>query len=221
MTGAALCECAGQMTSYRMPVAFFIIIVIMLSMNNVKMDSVLENKLVAPSAIDEGAKGGGGSVSNTKWTLEPNLGFDSFNSVGNSVNDLDDKQWLFIFGTGRSGSTTLLQMVNAISDEIYIGGENAGIALDLRKMYNKGTNFDRDKTGAWKSKPLDKDALKGAVREIMSTCEFLAREQRAPQSEAKQSDGRRFSEAVGSFLELRAGDYSNVMILSSLRQIEL
>lgn len=44
------------------------------------------------------------------------------------------QEWLFILGTGRSGSTTALEMVDAIPG-VYLAGENLGVMNALLDMY--------------------------------------------------------------------------------------
>lgn len=45
------------------------------------------------------------------------------------------QQWLFILGTGRSGSTSLLQMVNEIPG-FHLAGENRGVLTSLSQLFD-------------------------------------------------------------------------------------
>lgn len=51
------------------------------------------------------------------------------------------RQWVFIFGTGRSGSTSVLDMVNAIPG-FFIAGENHGAMDVFLEMQQDISNFD-------------------------------------------------------------------------------
>lgn len=53
------------------------------------------------------------------------------------------QDWVFILGTGRSGSTTALEMLNAIPN-VYIGGENSGVMNMLMEL--KAAPTDRRPT---------------------------------------------------------------------------
>jgi len=80
------------------------------------------------------------------------------------------KRWVIILGTGRSGSTTLMQMVNAISPDIYIGGENYGFADLLKDTYNHGVSdklYKRQPSGPWKTNKLDKGAFIWSIQNVM------------------------------------------------------
>ena len=79
------------------------------------------------------------------------------------------KDWLFIIGTGRSGSTTVLDMVNRISDSIYIAGENDGVAERLLDLYQTTTRHfsEHPNKGAWKSNPVDDESLLTDLRQYM------------------------------------------------------
>lgn len=46
------------------------------------------------------------------------------------------QDWLFILGTGRSGSTTALEMVDAIPG-VYLAGENMGVMNTFMKLYDE------------------------------------------------------------------------------------
>jgi hypothetical protein len=48
----------------------------------------------------------------------------------------DDRNWLFILGAGRSGSTSILEMVNAIPG-YFLGGENGGIMSEFLGLWRK------------------------------------------------------------------------------------
>jgi hypothetical protein len=48
----------------------------------------------------------------------------------------DDQNWLFILSKGRSGSTSILEMVNAIPG-YFLGGENAGIMSDFASLWQR------------------------------------------------------------------------------------
>ena len=62
--------------------------------------------------------------------------------------------WVFVVATGRSGSTTILEMLNAIPS-LYLAGENKGMAKCLHELYEdaKRTGFGPRGTptdiGAW------------------------------------------------------------------------
>jgi hypothetical protein len=53
----------------------------------------------------------------------------------------DGLDWLFIIGTGRSGSTTLLDMINHISPQVYLAGEHFGVVKQLHNVYATSTRF--------------------------------------------------------------------------------
>jgi hypothetical protein len=46
-----------------------------------------------------------------------------------------DHDWVFVLGTGRSGSTSVIEMVNTIPG-VFLAGENFGQVLQMREMYD-------------------------------------------------------------------------------------
>ena len=63
--------------------------------------------------------------------------------------DLSAHDWVFILGTGRSGSTTLLEMVNALPNVQLSGEHDAELDsfIDLRKRLR--LTLEHGGTGAW------------------------------------------------------------------------
>jgi hypothetical protein len=63
-----------------------------------------------------------------------------------------EKDWLFIISTGRAGSTTILDMVNFISPDIYIRGETHGMPNRLMDLQQHIENIPDKESGAYYSK---------------------------------------------------------------------
>jgi len=57
------------------------------------------------------------------------------------------QDWLFILGTGRSGSTTALEMVNAIPG-VYLAGENSGVMNTLMDLFESSMSLLEDQAGS-------------------------------------------------------------------------
>jgi hypothetical protein len=69
-----------------------------------------------------------------------------------------DRDWVFVLGTGRSGSTSVMEMVNSIPGA-FIAGENFGQVLQMKQMYDSTVEFfDRD-GAAFKHGPLSINEL--------------------------------------------------------------
>jgi len=65
--------------------------------------------------------------------------------------DYDQQQWLFILATGRSGSTSILEMVNAIPG-YFLAGENEGIMSEfVNLMKHRERQKQLSNTVAWHS----------------------------------------------------------------------
>jgi hypothetical protein len=56
------------------------------------------------------------------------------------------QDWLFILGTGRSGSTTALEMFNAIPG-VYLAGENSGVMNTLMDLYESSMAVMEEQAG--------------------------------------------------------------------------
>eukprot|EP00403_Amphidinium_massartii_P044564 CAMPEP_0178459736 /NCGR_PEP_ID=MMETSP0689_2-20121128/48302_1 /TAXON_ID=160604 /ORGANISM="Amphidinium massartii, Strain CS-259" /LENGTH=272 /DNA_ID=CAMNT_0020086259 /DNA_START=126 /DNA_END=944 /DNA_ORIENTATION=- len=80
----------------------------------------------------------------------------------------DDVQWVFILGTGRSGSTTILDMMNSIPG-VDVNGENDGLMTDLRHIYAKLDALQSIKADAWKHHDVDFDELLCDVQQVVRT----------------------------------------------------
>lgn len=78
---------------------------------------------------------------------------------GGEDEDLDQQQWLFILGTGRSGSTSILEMVNAIPG-FFLAGENDGIMSEfLHLMKHRESQKERQLFSAWQSGNVSEQRL--------------------------------------------------------------
>lgn len=71
----------------------------------------------------------------------------SVNNTNIGVGVCDAYDWVFVFGTGRSGSSTVLQMLNAVPD-ILLSGENYGLYTMLHDSKRLVNN-----TNAWGTRP--------------------------------------------------------------------
>jgi len=78
-----------------------------------------------------------------------------------------NKKWLIVLGTGRSGTTTILHMVNGISNTIHIQGETHNLPLFLLKLKNKIFNLPRKIRGAYYSMPLNKKKVLDSLQKIV------------------------------------------------------
>lgn len=68
---------------------------------------------------------------------------NSFNTANSSFScDLCARKFIFVIGTGRSGSTTVMQMVNELPGH-FISGENLGQMLVWRDLYRAQQVQDR------------------------------------------------------------------------------
>jgi hypothetical protein len=82
-------------------------------------------------------------------------------SVNGACDLCNDFNWLFIASTGRSGSTTVLNMINDIPG-IYLRGENYGVGnimYDLHKAARRSEFKSRDPFGAWQHSDINKHEL--------------------------------------------------------------
>ena len=84
-----------------------------------------------------------------------------------------DQKWLFVFGTGRSGSTTLKNMLNQVPG-IYIGGENNNFMAQLyhtytifSEDYSENTKRRIDNTDAWGYFPRDDAKMRKAIQNVL------------------------------------------------------
>lgn len=69
---------------------------------------------------------------------------------------LKKRQWIIIVGTGRSGSTSVLRMVNALPS-VKLDGEHFGLLSDVSSIYKKKMRTERMKGPAWRqSEKFDK-----------------------------------------------------------------
>lgn len=71
------------------------------------------------------------------------------------------QQWLFIVATGRSGSTTMLEMLNAIPG-FYLSGENYGVMDKVMRIYDGRANVSdwaRAGDSRFQSKPVSETRL--------------------------------------------------------------
>mmetsp|Transcript_5397 Transcript_5397/g.11902 ORF Transcript_5397/g.11902 Transcript_5397/m.11902 type:complete len:244 (-) Transcript_5397:51-782(-) len=80
----------------------------------------------------------------------------------------DETQWIFILGTGRSGSTTVLDMVNSIPG-VDLNGENDGMMTDLRHIYTKLDTLQSNRGDAWQHHDVDFHELLCDVQEVVRT----------------------------------------------------
>lgn len=93
--------------------------------------------------------------SNTKW-------LETFRS------DFSNKEWLFLICTGRSGSTTLLNMVNLISPQLYIRGELQSLTNKLLTIHDSIVKIPYRENGAYYSKfRVEYDEMYPEYRKIL------------------------------------------------------
>eukprot|EP00961_Rhodomonas_salina_P131312 1767251-Rhodomonas_salina.2 len=80
---------------------------------------------------------------------------------------LQDQRWLFVWGTGRSGSTTLMHMLNALPG-IALSGENAMVqsAVELWKEYRKLQPRSGKKRGPWEHGAMMKGEFLCSLRKM-------------------------------------------------------
>lgn len=73
-----------------------------------------------------------------------------------------------IVATGRSGSTTIMSMLNLVPG-VYIAGENAGAAAILSDLYKAAqtTTQHNGWEGPWKHKPIDAFKLECDMRQYL------------------------------------------------------
>eukprot|EP00928_Gymnodinium_smaydae_P001780 TRINITY_DN10641_c0_g1_i4.p1 TRINITY_DN10641_c0_g1~~TRINITY_DN10641_c0_g1_i4.p1 ORF type:complete len:259 (-),score=43.58 TRINITY_DN10641_c0_g1_i4:148-924(-) len=78
--------------------------------------------------------------------------------------DKPQQRWLFILATARSGSTTVLKMVNAIPHH-YLAGENAGaMSILLRLKAARDEQQNHSKVYAWQSLPIQEELVGCSLR---------------------------------------------------------
>jgi len=77
--------------------------------------------------------------------------------------------WLFVVATGRSGSTTVLEMLNALP-MVYLAGENGGILTAIRKLYNNQIQALISKKttagGAWSHAKINNQRVLCAIQKM-------------------------------------------------------
>lgn len=71
--------------------------------------------------------------------------------VSGSACVLKKRQWIIIVGTGRSGSTSVLRMVNALPS-VHLDGEHFGLMSDVLSIYKKKMRSDRMRGPAWQQR---------------------------------------------------------------------
>lgn len=77
-----------------------------------------------------------------------------------------DQEWLFIAATGRSGSTTTLNMLQSIPG-IYLAGENSGVMAELLELYDKAPSGTGSRRGAWAHGPVSETSVLCALQDYV------------------------------------------------------
>jgi hypothetical protein len=77
--------------------------------------------------------------------------------------DLCDARWVFILGLGRTGSTSLLAMMNLIAGA-HLAGENFGILRSLRGLEEKAQKISGQKNKAWEHGDIDSNRVLCALQ---------------------------------------------------------
>jgi len=80
-----------------------------------------------------------------------------------------DQKWLFIAATGRSGSTTTLNMLQNIPG-IHLAGENHGAVADLLKLYDKAIQLHKSGSivhGSWGHGPISERTVLCALQDYV------------------------------------------------------
>ena len=84
-------------------------------------------------------------------------------SLGPTCDLCHDNNWLLVLATGRSGSTSVMSMLNALPNT-YIAGENYDMAGGLFDLFMKAKTSEhmgvgKDKRGAWAHRHVDEHTL--------------------------------------------------------------
>ena len=94
------------------------------------------------------------------------------------VTDGCERNWLFQVSTGRSGSTSLMNMLNDLPN-VYIAGENAGLFESLYALHKSSirTRFRERRNSAWWHHPVDRSKLRRIVRTYVESAIGLKQNQ--------------------------------------------
>ena len=81
--------------------------------------------------------------------------------------DCDSERWLFVVATGRSGSTSLLTMLNELPG-VYLAGENGGVLPSLYALHLHADETQYwPRTGAWQHRAIDETQLRTVARQYV------------------------------------------------------
>jgi hypothetical protein len=88
-----------------------------------------------------------GSISTYQFTGTKEVTATELDSAPGTCDLCNDQNWVFIFGTGRSGSTSVLAMLNAIPG-FYMAGENNGQLLHLMEAFEDSQFVIKDRANS-------------------------------------------------------------------------
>ncbi len=92
-----------------------------------------------------------------------NYTFTMYKTVHNATRH----DWVFILGTGRSGTTSILHMVNKLSNEVYLQGEPNQLIQNLRKLNDSIFSIPRNSSGAYYAEEFDPQRLYTSFRHVV------------------------------------------------------
>mmetsp|Transcript_56549 Transcript_56549/g.132652 ORF Transcript_56549/g.132652 Transcript_56549/m.132652 type:complete len:304 (-) Transcript_56549:179-1090(-) len=116
-------------------------------------------------AGDRGSRGA--SLSDLETELERLLNSADLVDAGECDLCGGNQSWLFVIGTGRSGSTSLMSMLNAIPG-IHISGENWGAIESLKDFYHSvEITKSMSNSGAWAHKEFSTTAILCKMQEVV------------------------------------------------------
>lgn len=78
------------------------------------------------------------------------------------------QEWVLIAATGRSGSTTTLNMLQRIPG-FRLAGENGGVMPKLQELYVEAINDRRARVGAWSHGPLSQERILWSVQDFVKS----------------------------------------------------
>ena len=97
------------------------------------------------------------------------------------VTDGCERNWLFQVSTGRSGSTSLMDMLNDLPN-VYIAGENAGLFESLYALHKSSIRTEKQSKhgayhGAWWHHPVERSKLRRSARTYVESAIGLKQNQ--------------------------------------------
>ena len=97
------------------------------------------------------------------------------------VTDGCERNWLFQVSTGRSGSTSLMDMLNDLPN-VYIAGENDGVFESLYALHKSSIRTEKHSKngayhGAWWHHPVERSKLKRSARTYVESAIGLKQNQ--------------------------------------------